>query len=152
MPATNPRLTVTLQEHTALQLRRLSELTGDSQSKLVGEILSESRPVFDRLITVLEAAQKAKEAVKSASADRLADAQRKIEQQLGLVFDGFDELTGSVLAEVEAVSRRARRQVPSRGLPGTAPGDARAGKGAPPRGEKAPARAAPTPHLTGGSG
>ena len=57
MPTPNPRLTITLEPSTAAQLRRMSELTGNSQSSMISELLSQSAPVFDRLITVLEAAE-----------------------------------------------------------------------------------------------
>jgi len=113
MPTLNPRITITLDSSTAARLRRLSELTGDSQSKLVSEILDEAAQVFDRLIRVLEAAEAAKLAVKSSSAERLGEAQDFIEKQLGLVLGGFDDLTGSLLKEAEAIQRRAARKRPA---------------------------------------
>ena len=59
MPAKNPRLTITLQPVLAAQLRRLSELTGNSQSALIAELLEGSEPIFTRMIQVLEAAEQA---------------------------------------------------------------------------------------------
>ena len=56
MATKNPRLTITLQPSLAAQLRRLSELTGNSQSSLIAELLEGSGPVFDRMIKVMEAA------------------------------------------------------------------------------------------------
>lgn len=87
-------------------------MTGDSQSKLVSEILKESEPVFDRLIRVLEAAEAAKVAMKSSSAARLGEAQDLIEQQLGIMLEGFDHLAGGLIKEAEAVKRRAARKRP----------------------------------------
>jgi len=110
MPTINPRISVTLSVPLSLVLKRLSELTGDSQSRLIGEILGESLPVFERMVHVLEAAERAKEAVRTTSSERLAAAQSQIEGQLGLVWTQFDELTGSVLADVENVERRSRRK------------------------------------------
>ena len=67
MPAKNPRLTITLQPTLAAQLRKLSELTGNSQSSLIGDLLEGSGPVFDRMIKVMEAAKTAKSPCVGAS-------------------------------------------------------------------------------------
>lgn len=91
------------------RLRRLSELTGQSQSALVGEMLGESVPVFDRMIRVLEAAQQARAAVRGQIAADLEGAQSRIEAQLGLVLDEFDATAGDLLGAVESVKRRAAR-------------------------------------------
>ena len=109
MPTKNPRLTVTLQPGTSAQLAELSRLTGDSQSAIIADILEKSSPVFDRVIKVLSAAEQAKAELKGRMAADLEQAQAKIESQLGLALDGFDAYTGSLLEEVEAVRRRARR-------------------------------------------
>lgn len=109
MPTKNPRLTVTLQPATSAQLSELSRLTGDSQSAIIADILEKSAPVFDRVIRVLSAAEEAKAELKGRMASDLDKAQAKIERQLGLALDGLDEYTGSLLDEVEAVRRRARR-------------------------------------------
>lgn len=106
MPAKNPRLTITLQPSLAAQLRRLSELTGNSQSALIGELLEGSGPVFDRMIQVLEAAEAAKESMRGRLAGDMERAQTKMEGALGMVLEGFDDLTGSLLDEAEAVTRR----------------------------------------------
>jgi len=110
MPAKNPRLTITLQPAVAAQLAELSRLTGDSQSSIIADLLSQAAPVFDRLIKVLQAAQQAKFELKERVAADLDQAQAKIEQHLGLVLDDFDAYTGSLMNEVEAVKRRARRK------------------------------------------
>ena len=117
MPAKNPRLTITLQPSLAVQLRRLSELTGNSQSGLIADLLTGSGPVFDRMIQVLEAAQTAKEAMRGKLAEDMEAAQTKIEGALGMAMEGLDLFSGSLLEEAEAVSRRARQ------------GHARAGRG-----------------------
>lgn len=109
MTAKNPRLSVTLQPSLAAQLRKLSQLTGNSQSAIIGDLLEGSGPVFDRLIQVLEAAKTAKASMKGKLADDLEQAQGKMENALGIVMQGFDQLTGSLLDEAEAVTRRARR-------------------------------------------
>lgn len=108
MPAKNPRLTITLEPSLAAQLRKLSELTGNSQSSLIGELLEGSGPVFDRMIQVLEAAKVAKESMRGRIADDIEQAQAKMEGALGVVLEGFDQWTGSLLDEAEAVTRRGR--------------------------------------------
>lgn len=128
MPAKNPRLTITLQPSLAAQLRKLSELTGNSQSALIGDLLEGTGPVFDRMIQVLEAAKSAKESIRGKLADDMEHAQSKMEGALGLALEGFDEFTGSLLDEAEEVTRRARRKgaagaarAPSGGLGAAAP-------------------------------
>ena len=118
MSTTKPRITITLEPVTALQLRRISELTGNSQSSMVSEVLGQAAPVFDRLIKVLEAAELAKQSaelakqsVKVQSVGGLDAAQRRIERQLGLVLDDLDESTAPLLDELEKVARRGRRGV-----------------------------------------
>lgn len=125
MPTKNPRLTVTLQPATSAQLAELSRLTGDSQSAIIADILEKSAPVFDRVIRVLSAAEEAKAELKGRMASDLDKAQAKIERQLGLALAGLDEYTGSLLDEVEAVRRRARR-APADGKRSAAAGARRA--------------------------
>ena len=116
MSTTKPRITITLEPVTALQLKRISELTGNSQSAMVSEVLQQAVPVFDRLIKVLEAAELAKQSavaaqrsVKVKSFGNLEAAQKRIERQMGLVLDDFDESTAPLLAELEDVQRRSRK-------------------------------------------
>ena len=80
------------------------------------------------MIQVLEAAKSAKESIRGKLADDMEHAQAKMEGALGLVLEGFDEFTGSLLDEAEAVTRRARRKgaagaarAPSGGLGAAAP-------------------------------
>ena len=107
MPAINPRITITLQPSVHAALRRLSGLTGSSQSALVGELLLQSLPVFERLINVMEAANQAKGALSEEVASSLGRAQEKIERQLGIAFDNLDDGLRPLLDQAEAVSRRA---------------------------------------------
>ena len=109
-------------------MRKLSELTGNSQSSLIGELLEGSGPVFDRMIQVLGAAKVAKESIRGKLADDMEQAQTKMEGALGMALEGFDQFTGSLLDEAEAVTRRARRQgaasgarAPAGGLGAAAP-------------------------------
>lgn len=54
MPSKNPRLTLTLDPEIAFVLRRLSQLTGESQAALVSELLEGNKLAFVRLIRSLE--------------------------------------------------------------------------------------------------
>lgn len=145
MPTSNPRITITLEPATAAQLRRISELTGNSQSALVSEILSQSSDVFARLVTVLEAAEAARTAAREDVAAKLDRAQATVEQQLGLMLDLAEDKTGSLLAEVERVRRRSRRRPQGQPLGDREDGAGSAEKGASRRGERASAREALTP-------
>jgi len=84
------------------------------------------------MVHVLEAAERAKEAVRTTSSERLAAAQSQIEGQLGLVWTQFDELTGSVLADVE--NGEGRRPVDAKAIDQSQTGQGSAGstpRGAP---------------------
>lgn len=115
MSTTKPRITITLEETTALQLRRLSALTKNSQSALVAEVLEQAGPVFERLIVVLEAAEKATRSLPKGAVEGLELAQQRIEKQLGLALDDFTQATAP-LFEQEKVQRRARKGAPLAGV------------------------------------
>ena len=127
MSTTKPRITITLEPVTALQLKRISELTGNSQSSMVSEVLEQATPVFERLIKILEAADAAKQSAEAAqqsvkiqSVGHLELAQRRVERQLGLVLDEFDEASAPLLAELEEVQRRGRKSAAKGPRPGVA--------------------------------
>ncbi len=84
MPAKHPRLTITIDPVIHAQLRRLSELTGNSQSALISELLTGTEPVFTRLITVLEAANDVRASLKGQLAKELHLAQERLEKGIGL--------------------------------------------------------------------
>jgi hypothetical protein len=109
MPATNPRLTITLSPSVAAMLRHLSELTGNSQSSMVADLLQESLPIFERMSKVFEAAKVAQTALSTEMAASLGRAQTKLEAQLGLAMEQFDQDATSLLEVAEAVKRRRRR-------------------------------------------
>ncbi len=84
MPAKHPRLTITIDPTVHAQLRRISELTGNSQSALIAELLTGTEPVFARLITVLEAANDVRSTLKGQLAKDLHLAQEKLERGIGI--------------------------------------------------------------------
>jgi hypothetical protein len=143
MPAKNPRLTITLEPSLAAQLRRLSELTGNSQSSLVAELLSGSGPVLEKIITVLEAAKSATASMKGMIAAEIDAAQAKMEKQLGLALEGYDEFARPILDLAEDVQRRARKKSPGGGGEGASVSPRSGGAGVPEptqKGRKRPAR------------
>lgn len=109
MPTLKRRLSLTLEPVLAAQLERLSELTGNSQSKIITEILDGSVEVFARLIQMLEAAQVATAEAKGKVGRDMKGALTRMENQLGLMLDDLDESTAPLLADVERVKRRARK-------------------------------------------
>ena len=113
MPAVNPRITITLKPEVHAILKRLSALTGNSQSALVGDLLESSAPVFERMATVLDAAEKLRAEGMQAPDEFKASLQRaqdKLETQLGLALDAMDLGSRPILEESEKVGRRAGRQ------------------------------------------
>jgi len=113
MPTKNPRLSVTLQPALAAQLRRLSSLTGSSQSALISELLDGSGPIFERLISVLEAAEAAKSSIKGGVTRDIHEAQQRVESQLGLMFEIADRTSLDLVDAMEKVGRRRTRIVSS---------------------------------------
>ena len=107
MATKKPRLTITLEPALSESLRRLSELTGNSQSSLISEMLSGSGHVLEKMIAVLEAAQFAKDAIKGRITRGLDDAQGKFEQALGLAFEGFDGID-TVLKEAAGAAPKGQ--------------------------------------------
>jgi len=104
----NPRITVTLTPSLNILLDRLSLASGNSKSGLIAELLEESEPVFNRVLVVLEAAERVKSQMQLSVKDGLLDAQQKLEAQLGLTLDEFEK-TGDLFAEIEQVARRSRK-------------------------------------------
>jgi hypothetical protein len=98
MPTERPRLSLTLSDNLAWQLRRLSELTGTSQSALITSMLEGSDRFLWRLITTLEAAEEAKQRIPRHVSNLMAEAQGVIESKFGLVesLDRVQEGTGNL--------------------------------------------------------
>lgn len=110
MPTKNPRLTLTLTPTTSAQLRRLSQLTGNSQASLVSELLEGQELVFSRVIQALEAAQLIQDDMKSSLSRDLAKSQQVIESQLGLVLESLDQASSPLIKQAEKIRRRKGRE------------------------------------------
>jgi hypothetical protein len=127
MATSNPRITITLNPAVSAVLREMSELTGNSQSSMVAELLEESRPVFEKMVKLLRAAELAKDEVRQSIAKGLDEAQARVEAQLGIAGDLFDGSTDDLLKRAEEVRRRRAGASPEAGPrpPREAPPDPR---------------------------
>ena len=125
MATTKPRITVTLKPSTHATLRRMSELTKNSQSAIVGELLTSAEPVFDRMVRIMEAAVRAKEGAQGTVLKGLEQAHAVMERQLGLLDADFDVRTQDMLDGLEQVARRSGRGA-------AAPGASRGARRGPP--------------------
>jgi len=115
MPATNPRISVTVTTSVEAVLSRLSVATGQSKSSFIAELLESSMPVLERMATVIEAAQQAKDTLKSQTVKDMEEAESRLHEILGVTMDIFDESTAPILKEAERVQRRAARSQTGRG-------------------------------------
>ena len=106
MPTLNPRLTVTLTPAVAAVMKRMSELTGNSQSALVGELLEETRPIFERMVLVMQAAKDVKGKVREDLISSMEGVQDRLEKQLGLLEPIFEQESLSLIDQAEKVVRR----------------------------------------------
>jgi hypothetical protein len=110
MPTLNPRITITVTPHVAAVLSRFSQVTGRSQSSMVGEILSEAAPMIAKMIKVIEAAKAVEKDLAASLIEPFDKAQAHIEKQLGLALETANTTTGDLLHKVEAIGRRNTRR------------------------------------------
>ena len=112
MTTSNPRITVTLAPAVSAVLSEISRLSGNSKSSIVGDLLLQALPVFDRMAKVMQSVamakqqgDKATELAREEMKGSLERAQGRIEKELGLL----DELTEEMdlLAAAEKINRRA---------------------------------------------
>jgi hypothetical protein len=142
MAKPNPRLSVTVTPGLHATLKRMSELTNNSQSSIVAELLEESHPIFEKMLLVMEAAQRAQAETKERIGNDLAKTHQALEKQLGLMLEHFTEDTDDMVKTIEEVTRRPAKKVAAKGR-----------RAAPDvRSARAPKAAVRPPLLTGGSG
>lgn len=138
MPTKNPRLTMTLSPPIAEKLRRISELTGNSQASLISDLLEGCTAVFDRLILVLETAETAKDQMVSQFVDDMEVSQEELEQKFFLALAEFEKAVPPEPEHAESIPRRGRKGA-SRRL------GAASDTGSPPLGESRAKRRSQTP-------
>lgn len=150
MPATNPRISVTVTPSVEAVLTRLAVATGQSKSSFIAELLESSMAVFERMATVIEAAQQAKDTLRSQTVKDMEEAESRLHDMLGVTMDIFNESTAPILEEAERVQRRGRRSQTGRGGRSATPAAGLAtpaqppyvtrGSGTPKQGKGAPAK------------
>jgi len=97
MATKNPRISVMLKPSTSALLIRVGQLTKQSQSAMIAEIIESTEPVFERLITVLEAAQLVSQDLKDGTKKSLEVAEKKLHEQLGFTLAMFDEVSAPIV-------------------------------------------------------
>ncbi len=122
MPTLNPRISITLKPSLAAVLRELSRLAGNSQSAIVAEMLEASQPIFEKMVMVMHAAAKVKDAARQDMAAGLERAHGRLEEQLGLISFEFDEAAKPVLDAAERIDRRSGRAAAARSADGARAG------------------------------
>jgi len=116
MATDKPRITITLTPSSHAVLLRLAALTKQSQSGIVGEMVQQAEPLFERTVRLLEAADIAKQQAKGRVLDGMTQAQELIERQLGLIESDLAGRAHDMFTELEDVSRRqgrSTRRVPA---------------------------------------
>lgn len=85
MPATNPRISISIPLYRHDLLRRLAGLQGVSVSSMVGDLLAEFYPVLERVCVALEAAKQAQESSKAGVREAADRALREMEPLMAAV-------------------------------------------------------------------
>jgi len=90
MATTKPRITITLEPRVYELLRSISENSHQPMSAFVGELLSESIPVLERMAVTFQQIVQVKDQQLQQIASAVDDAQRSIEPVLQQVIGQFD--------------------------------------------------------------
>jgi molecular chaperone GrpE (heat shock protein) len=85
MPSQKPRIALTVSEDVNSTLERLSKITGSPKSKIITDILSESLPVLDRMVSAFEDIQKDKENAKNLAKKFVYEALIDGNEKLGVM-------------------------------------------------------------------
>jgi hypothetical protein len=115
MPATSPRITISLDPADHETLRRLADLQGVPMSRIVREFVREVGPILHQLADTLEAAQKAEASASIRFRQAAEEAERDLAPLAAMIrnqFDLFaDEVQGKLGAsdEDEAPTDQARK-------------------------------------------
>lgn len=109
MTQANPRISISVTPATNAVISRLCELTGQSKSSAIAQILEQSEPVFSRMIRLIEKMQQATSEVSNGFASGLEKVQTTLEAQMGLAIDDLERETDDLFSSVEKVKRRRKR-------------------------------------------
>lgn len=114
MPATSPRISITLDPEDHETLQRLAALQGVPMSRIIREFVRECGPVLKQLADTLEVAQKAE----ANAAIRFREAAERAEQDLRPLadmirnqFDLFaDEMQGKLKCVADDIEKPDRKR------------------------------------------
>jgi hypothetical protein len=131
MPSQKPRLSITLEPRLYETLSRMSKVSGNSISSIIGEFMGAIHEPLMRTVALLEAAKDAPEEVKRGLKDTAAGIEHGLgavlgdaQVQLDMLFSGLDqeeihktstELLGVFGAETEGQTGGGDPQVVTRG-------------------------------------
>jgi len=140
MATTKPRITITMESHRHELLRRLSELTGQSMSSIVLDMIETVAPVLERVAVALESAKRAQQGVKE-------NLRRVAEESEQAFLPHVEAAMGQLDIFLTQVTQMAEESAHAQGAPGE-PGDGR-GAAAPGSAGAPPAESDPRPVITG---
>lgn len=89
MATNRPRITVTLTTDTYALLKDLSELSGNSMSFLISDLVGGIIPQLARTVEVMKAAKDAPEEIKQKIIEQYEQSEQKILEAQALVEDQF---------------------------------------------------------------
>lgn len=119
MPSKNPRLTLTLDPDIAFVLKRLSQLTGESQASLVSELLEGNKLAFVRLIRSLERVTRERADLVGRFSEDFDRSQSLLQAQLDEMLDEDDKQAlirknrqENLPSDQDGVKRRKARLAP----------------------------------------
>lgn len=110
MPATSPRITITLDPQDHETLKRLAELQGVPMSRIIREFVRETGPILSQLADTLEAAHKAE----ASAAIRFRQAAQRAEEDLrplaDMIRNQFDLFADDIQGKLKTASESADAQ------------------------------------------
>lgn len=116
MPATSPRINVTLPPEIYALYKSFAQVSGNSMSSMLAEIAVTSAPALERVLRVVIAAKEAEQARK----DGMKQAFQQAEAELQPLLDQASSTLGVALAHIEraATAKPAEAQPAGRRRPG----------------------------------
>ena len=115
MPATSPRINVTLPPEVYALYKAFAQVSGNSMSSMLAEIAVTSAPALERVLRVAVAAKEAEQARK----DGMREAFQRAEAELQPLLDQASSTLGVALSHIEqattpkpAAAQRAGRRRP----------------------------------------
>lgn len=116
MSTNNPRVHVTLPPSLHDLVGKMARAQRVSRSQVLRELLEAAEPALQRVVALMEAAERAKGAVREEFGDSLLRSQELIEAQLAQQLASVEGVTGDLVTMAERIEgRRPPRRPASRG-------------------------------------